>query len=147
MRMRVRCSTGRVLPRSRTSTPSEPPAAPRPSRVSSDLGWPDSGWAIDAASVDGGLQLGILWASAHGHPLVLPIRIGRMVQHRPFGADDTLRCRLAAHPVSDKRIDFDIALETTDGALVAALEGVEFYAAGTRDESRERVRPGCDCRT
>jgi NAD(P)-dependent dehydrogenase (short-subunit alcohol dehydrogenase family) len=95
-----------------------------------DLGWPDNGWAIDAASVDGGLQLGIVWASAHGRPLVLPVRIARVVLHRQPGDGAIRRCRLAAHPVNDKRVDFDIAFETADGALVAVLEGVEFYAAG-----------------
>ncbi|SBS75541.1 Polyketide-type polyunsaturated fatty acid synthase PfaA (fragment) [uncultured Mycobacterium sp.] len=96
-----------------------------------DLDWPQSGWAIDAASIDGGLQLGIVWASAQGRPLVLPVRIGRVVLHRAFGDGSIGRCRLAAHPVNDKRVDFDIAYETSDGALVATLEGVEFYAAGT----------------
>jgi acyl carrier protein/NADP-dependent 3-hydroxy acid dehydrogenase YdfG len=95
-----------------------------------ELGWPEIDWATDPASVDAGLQLGILWASANGHPLVLPVRVGRAVQHRPFADEASLRCRLAAHPVSDKRIDFDIALETMDGTLVAALDGVEFYVAG-----------------
>ena len=95
-----------------------------------DLGWPDHRWAIDAASLDGGLQLGIVWASAHGHPLVLPVRIGRVVLHPQSGVGGIRRCRLAAHPVSDKRVDFDIAFEAADGALIAVLEGVEFYAAG-----------------
>jgi hypothetical protein len=95
-----------------------------------ELGWPQNGWAIDAASIDGGLQLGIVWASAQGRPLVLPIRIARVVQHRAFGDGSIGRCRLAAHPVNDRRVDFDIAYETSDGALVATLEGVEFYAAG-----------------
>ncbi|WP_345229302.1 SDR family NAD(P)-dependent oxidoreductase, partial [Mycolicibacterium helvum] len=94
------------------------------------LGWPQNGWAIDAASIDGGLQLGIIWASAQGRPLVLPVRIGRVLLHRAFGDGRIGRCRLAAHPVNDKRVDFDIAYETSDGALFATLEGVEFYAAG-----------------
>ena len=95
-----------------------------------DLGWPHNGWAIDAAGVDGGLQLGIVWAGAQGRPLVLPIRIARVVLHRAFGDGSIGLCRLAAHPVNDKRVDFDIAYETSDGALIATLEGVEFYAAG-----------------
>ncbi|AKK28988.1 hypothetical protein AB431_22555 [Mycobacterium sp. EPa45] len=94
------------------------------------LGWPQNGWAIDAAGVDGGLQLGIVWAASQGRPLVLPIRIARVVLHRAFGDGSIGRCRLAAHPVNDKRVDFDIAYETSDGALIATLEGVEFYAAG-----------------
>jgi acyl carrier protein/NADP-dependent 3-hydroxy acid dehydrogenase YdfG len=96
-----------------------------------ELGWPQNEWAIDAAAIDGGLQLGIVWAGAQGRPLVLPIRIARVVQHRAFGDGSIGRCRLAAHPVNDKRVDFDIAYETADGALVATLEGVEFYAAGS----------------
>ncbi|MCX2933887.1 SDR family NAD(P)-dependent oxidoreductase, partial [Mycobacterium sp. CVI_P3] len=95
-----------------------------------ELGWPQNGWAIDAAGIDGGLQLGIVWAGAQGRPLVLPIRIARVVLHRAFGDGSIGRCRLAAHPVNDKRVDFDIAYETSDGALIATLEGVEFYAAG-----------------
>jgi NADP-dependent 3-hydroxy acid dehydrogenase YdfG/acyl carrier protein len=95
-----------------------------------ELNWPQNGWAIDAAGIDGGLQLGIVWASAQGRPLVLPVRIGRVVLHRAFGDGSIGRCRLAAHPVNDKRVDFDIAFETSDGAPVATLEGVEFYAAG-----------------
>lgn len=95
------------------------------------LGWPGEDWAIDAAGIDGGLQLGIVWASALGHPLVLPVRIGRVVLHRPSVVADTLRCRIAAHPVNDKRVDFDIALETADGDVVAELAGVEFYVAGS----------------
>ncbi|MGY4711373.1 SDR family NAD(P)-dependent oxidoreductase [Mycolicibacterium sp. CBM1] len=96
-----------------------------------DLGWPDNDWAFDPVSVDGGLQLGILWACAHGRPLVLPVRIGRAVLHRPLGDGGSLRCRIAATPVNDKRVDFDIALQTADGGLVAELQGVEFYVAGT----------------
>ena len=99
-----------------------------------ELGWPDDAWAIDPVIVDGGLQLAILWANANGLPLVLPQRIGRVVLHQPFG-DDVLRCRLAAHPVSDKRVDYDIAFETTDGTLVAELSGVEFYVAGSGADS------------
>ena len=83
--------------------------------------------------MDGGLQLAILWASAHGRPLVLPQRIGRVVLHRPF-VDGGLRCRLAAHPVSENRVDFDIVFQTAEGTLIAELAGVEFYVAGTGAE-------------
>ncbi|MFY1599784.1 SDR family NAD(P)-dependent oxidoreductase, partial [Micromonospora sp. WMMD737] len=95
-----------------------------------ELGWPDGNWTIDPAMVDGGLQLGILWASAQGHPLVLPVRVGRAVFHRAPGDGGTMCCRIAAHPVSDKQVDFDIVIETADGTPVAELAGVEFYVAG-----------------
>ena len=100
------------------------------------LGWPESDWAIDPAIVDGGLQLGLLWASALGRSLMLPQRIGRVVLNRPFPENGVVRCRFAARPINDKRVDYDVAFETMDGARVAALEGVEFYAAGpTADAS------------
>ncbi|MCV7180359.1 SDR family NAD(P)-dependent oxidoreductase [Mycolicibacterium murale] len=100
-----------------------------------ELGWPQHNWAIDAAAVDGGLQLGILWAGVHGRPLVLPVRIGRAVLHRPIDAASALQCRLAAYPVSDKQVDFDIVLESGDGQLVAELAAVEFYVAGSGSDS------------
>ena len=100
------------------------------------LGWPESDWAIDPAIVDGGLQLGLLWASALGRSLMLPQRIGRVVLNRPFPENAVVRCRFAARPINDKRVDYNVAFETMDGARVAALEGVEFYAAGpTADAS------------
>ena len=101
------------------------------------LGWPDGAWAIDPAAVDGGLQLAIVWAAAHGRPLVLPQRVGSFVLHRPFGGDTALRCRLSAHPVNDKRVDYDIVFETMAGEPVAALGGVEFYAVGAAADSPE----------
>lgn len=101
-----------------------------------DLGWPASDWAIDPVSVDGGLQLAILWADAHGFPLVLPQRIGRVVVHRPFADVGALRCRFAAHPVSDKQVDFDIVVEAAGGELVAELSGVEFYVVSTGADAR-----------
>ena len=99
----------------------------------STLGWPEWNWAIDPLSVDGGLQLGILWAAADGRPLMLPVRIARAVFHRNDAG--ALRCRLAARPISDKQVDFDIVFETSDGELVAELAGVEFYVVGPGDRS------------
>ena len=95
-----------------------------------DLGWPQDNWAIGPTAVDGGLQLGLLWASAHGRPLMLPQRIGRVALNRRFPENDVLHCRFAARPIDEKRVDFDLTFETTDGNLIAELSGVEFYVAG-----------------
>ncbi len=101
-----------------------------------ELGWPAGDWAFDPAVLDGGLQMGILWASANGRPLVLPLRIGRVDLHRPANGGGVLRCRIAARPISDKRVDFDMAFETMAGERVAELAGVEFYVAGTGSEAQ-----------
>jgi acyl carrier protein/NADP-dependent 3-hydroxy acid dehydrogenase YdfG len=99
-------------------------------RRSTDLGWPDEPWATDPAALDGGLQLGLLWANANRRGVVLPQRIAGFVQHIDPPPGAPLRCRFAARPISDKRIDFDFVLETMTGDLVAEISGAEFYALG-----------------
>jgi len=92
------------------------------------LGWPEGPWALDPAAIDGGLQLGLVWAHGDRRGLMLPQKIGSYVQFQAQTSEARLRCRLAARPVSDKRVDFDLVFETADGARVAELGGVEFYA-------------------
>lgn len=92
------------------------------------LGWPADAWAFDPAALDGGLQLGLVWAHGEGRPLMLPQKIASFVQHASYTPGAALRCRLKASPVNDKRADFDLRFETLDGAVVAELRGVEFYA-------------------
>lgn len=96
----------------------------------SQLGWPEEPWALDPVALDGALQLGLLWTNGDGRPLMLPQRIGHFIQHSAMTADTALRCRFEAHPVSDKRVDFDFTLETLEGVLAAELLGAEFYALG-----------------
>jgi len=95
-----------------------------------DLGWPAEAWAMDPAAVDGGLQLGLLWAHGDKRPLMLPQKITSFTQVGTAAAGAPLRCRLAARPVSDKRVDFDLVFETLGGDVVAVLAGAEFYAVG-----------------
>ena len=102
-------------------------------KVKGEAGWTGGAWSTDPAALDGALQLGILWASAQGMPLVLPVSVGRAVFTAPFPAEGEVQCRLAAFPLGDKRVDYDIVFETTDGAPIASLEGVEFYVAGNAD--------------
>jgi acyl transferase domain-containing protein/acyl carrier protein/NADP-dependent 3-hydroxy acid dehydrogenase YdfG len=95
-----------------------------------ELGWPAEPWAMDPAAIDGGLQLGLLWAHGDKRPLMLPQKITRFTQMGTRAAGEPLRCRMAARPVSDKRVDFDLVFETLGGAVVAVLTGAEFYAVG-----------------
>lgn len=100
-------------------------------RTTQALGWKTEPWVIDPAALDGGLQLGLLWASLHERPLMLPQRIGKFVLLDAFGATTPMRCRFRAHSVSDKRVDFDFLFEGADGAPVAFLQGGEYYAVGS----------------
>ena len=96
-----------------------------------DLGWPLEPWAMDPAAIDGGLQLGLLWAHGDMRPLMLPQKITSFTQRGTRAVDEPLRCRIGARPVSDKRVDFDLVFETLSGAVVAVLTGAEFYAVGS----------------
>ncbi|TPW08939.1 MAG: putative 3-oxoacyl-acyl-carrier-protein reductase [Alphaproteobacteria bacterium] len=95
-----------------------------------DLGWPDEPWATDPAALDGGLQLGLLWASANKRGTMLPQRIASFAQYSVPAPSAPLQCSFTARPVSEKRIDFDFVLETVAGDLVAVMSGTEFYALG-----------------
>lgn len=94
------------------------------------LGWAPEPWVIDPAALDGGLQLGLLWAAANERPLMLPQKIGRFAMVGVPSAATPLRCRFQARPVSDKRIDFDFLFESMDGAPIAVLHGGEYYSVG-----------------
>ncbi len=95
-----------------------------------ELGWPDEPWAVDPVALDGGLQLGLLWASANKRGTMLPQRIASFVQHVAPTTAASLRCRFMARPMSEKRIDFDFVIETMAGEVVAEMGGAEFYALG-----------------
>jgi hypothetical protein len=94
------------------------------------LGWAEEPWSVDPAVLDGGLQLGLLWAYGEGRSLMLPQKIARIdiLARRP--AAEPVRCRFRARPVSDSRIDFDFWFETIAGAPLAEVHGGEFYAVG-----------------
>ena len=97
---------------------------------SCDLGWQQQYWSTDPAMLDGGLQLGLLWASLHQPSLVLPQKIGRLVQYRTAPEASLIRCTFRAKLVNEKRIDFDFYYATQDGELIAEIIDAEFYALG-----------------
>ncbi|MGC4120675.1 MAG: SDR family NAD(P)-dependent oxidoreductase [Myxococcales bacterium] len=89
-----------------------------------ERGWQGS-WQTDAAALDGGLQLALLWS---GHVMggrSLPTSIGEVRTYQPGTADGPLRCTLRGHLVGDSHATSDIALVDQDGALVCEMRGVE----------------------
>ncbi len=108
-----------------------------------DLGWPEGDWAIDPASVDGGLQLGILWASAHGHPLVLPMRIARVVLHRSFG--DAGPCS-AGWPRTLSTTSVSTSTSRSKPPTAHRLRRSRASSFMSQAPGRERIRPSRDRR-
>ncbi|MHB8835940.1 MAG: SDR family NAD(P)-dependent oxidoreductase [Candidatus Methylomirabilia bacterium] len=84
-------------------------------------------WATDAAVLDGGLQLALLW-SAHvigGHSL--PTSVGAYHAYRGRWDAGELRCSLRGTVLGADRVVCDISFVTPGGDLVAELRRVELH--------------------
>jgi len=89
-------------------------------------GWRGS-WATDAAVLDGGLQLALLW-SGHvigGHSL--PTAVGAYHAYRGRWDAGELCCTLRGTVVGADRVVCDISFVTPGGDLVAELRRVELH--------------------
>jgi len=84
-------------------------------------------WVTDAAVLDGGLQLALLW-SGHvigGHSL--PTSVGAYHAYRGRWDAGELRCTLRGTVLGADRVVCDIAFATPGGDLVAELLRVELH--------------------
>ena len=102
-------------------------------KVKGEAGWTGGAWSTDPAALDGACNWAFCGPRRRGMPLVLPSAWGVRCSPRRSPLKVKMQCRLAAFPLGDKRVDYDIVFETTDGAPIASLEGVEFYVAGNAD--------------
>jgi acyl transferase domain-containing protein/acyl carrier protein len=91
-----------------------------------DRGW-GGAWSTDAAALDGGLQLAMLWTSHLLGGRALPTSFGTFRPYRAGAAPGPFRCVLRGRRVSDARTLCDIAFLAADGALVYELCGVEVH--------------------
>ncbi|MCG8442964.1 MAG: polyketide synthase dehydratase domain-containing protein, partial [Caulobacterales bacterium] len=85
--------------------------------------------ALDVSLLDGGLQAAFLWGMDRLGGGSLPTRITRAVLHPPGPAGDRVRCVLRSAVTGSARATHDIAFWSSDGGLLALLEGVEMCAA------------------
>ena len=89
-------------------------------------GWRGS-WATDAAVLDGGLQLALLWS---GHVIggrSLPTAVGAYHAYRGRWDAGELRCTLRGTVLGADRVVCDISFVTPGGDLVAELRRVELH--------------------
>jgi NAD(P)-dependent dehydrogenase (short-subunit alcohol dehydrogenase family) len=92
------------------------------------LGHPETERAIDIALIDGGLQLGLLWAKHQKGFVALPQRLGEVRVHRRPPRGEGLLCVFAARPRSASHIDFDFRFQTLAGECLAEIANAEFFA-------------------
>jgi hypothetical protein len=103
-------------------------------------GWATGPWHVDAAALDGALQLAILLGHlAFGEPS-LPTRIGRLClfHHGPAAGD--VRCRIEAKDVTPLRTLSDVWISHLDGRLFAEIHDLEMHALPAQAQPAESER-------
>jgi hypothetical protein len=85
-------------------------------------GWEGS-WRTDAAAMDGGLQLALLWGREALGGATLPMRIGEV--HVAGPVDGLLRCVLQGTRQDSTRTTSDLSFYDQEGDIVASLLRVE----------------------
>jgi NADP-dependent 3-hydroxy acid dehydrogenase YdfG/acyl carrier protein len=110
-----------------TADPGIGPAGAEGTVVGSrSLGWEGPSWQVDAAAVDGGLQLAVLWAQRAGAGRTLPMAVDECRVHRPGAVEAATRCVVRALRADDSTAVCDVALIDADGAPRIELLGVQL---------------------
>ncbi|MBW2453399.1 MAG: SDR family oxidoreductase [Deltaproteobacteria bacterium] len=91
------------------------------------MGWPAGGWQTDAAALDGGLQLAILWGARQLGSPSLPTRIGAYYRYHDGPYPGPVHCALRGRAEGASRTVCDLAFCTADGTMVAELRDVELH--------------------
>jgi hypothetical protein len=93
---------------------------------SGGLGWTADHVAVDVATVDGALQLALLWArkAGAGDTLPMAVREFRLRRRGPLG--DESRCVVRAVSADDTGAVCDLALLDADGVPRAEIVGVHL---------------------
>jgi hypothetical protein len=109
-----------------------------------ELGWNGGPWSTDAAALDGGLQLAILWGIHRTGKHSLPTSVGTFVRHRRELSAGPIRCALRGRSVGDHRTVSDLTFAADDGSLVAELRGVEMHMLPEAGSSEEPAVASAD---
>lgn len=90
------------------------------------LGWADEHGPLDAAAVDGALQLALLWAEKVLGAATLPMAVAECRVHRRGPVDGAVRCVVRGRKAHDTGARCDAALIDADGSVRVELIGVEL---------------------
>ncbi|MEM1349267.1 MAG: SDR family oxidoreductase, partial [Myxococcota bacterium] len=98
-----------------------------------DKAWSNGPWILDAAALDGALQVALLWGLRHHGYQSLPLRVGEVVCYTDRPIDGTMACELVTRSATAQKTVSDIRLTAPDGTPLYDLKGVEMYvvASGT----------------
>ncbi|MFC8535716.1 SDR family NAD(P)-dependent oxidoreductase [Streptomyces sp. NPDC057249] len=90
------------------------------------LDWAGDHWALDAAAVDGALQLALLWAEVALGAETLPMAVAECRVHRRGPVDGDVRCVVRGRKAHATGARCDAALIDADGDVLLELSGVEL---------------------
>ena len=90
-----------------------------------EMGWGQS-WQLDAALLDGGLQLAVLWFQHMLEGASLPLAAGNLRVWAGGPLAGPIRAVARCHVRDSNRIVSDIIFSKADGTVVAELTGVEI---------------------
>jgi len=90
--------------------------------------WPDRSWQVDAAAIDAGLQLVLLWARHATRGAFLPTGVAEVSLYSGVPPSGALRAVvIAAEAPTDTRVRADLHLVDADGRVILRLSGVEAH--------------------
>ncbi len=87
--------------------------------------WAGESWRSDAAAMDGGLQLALLWSRHVLGGAVLPMAMGEYRSYRDGLTDGPMQGVVHGRKIHDQRTVCDIAFSDESGHVVAEIIGVE----------------------
>jgi hypothetical protein len=99
------------------------------------MGWPAEKWLTDPATLDGGLQLAILWGDRMLGKPSLPTRLGTYHRYHDTPLSGPIRCTLKGRVVGSSSTISDIAFTDQQGSVVAELRDVELYASAAATQA------------
>ncbi|MEC9072045.1 MAG: KR domain-containing protein, partial [Myxococcota bacterium] len=92
-----------------------------------EAGWSGGAWKTDAAALDGGLQLALLWTDHVLGGRSLPTSVKAYNAYQDAVPTGPVRCTLRGRIKGKSCTACDITFTTDDGSLVAELLGVETH--------------------
>lgn len=92
-----------------------------------DMKWPGKNWKSDAAALDGGLQLAILWGIHQNGKKSLPAKIGKYLNYSGELIKGPVRCELRGEIQNSDRTVSDLLFIDSSGKLIAEMCDVEMY--------------------
>ena len=108
-----------------------------------EMGW-GGGWQLDAAVLDGGLQLAVLWFQHMLEGASLPLAVGSLRTWKQGPLAGPVRAVARCHVRDSNRVVSDVMFSNGDGRVIAELTGVEIVRRpdGAGASTAEAVHAG-----